>query len=850
MPRNPAVLYLSLTLFLPLSAVAQQSRIASPIDNNRRVTLTGHISPRALAGSDQGPVDPSFVMARVTLMMRPSASQQAELDQLLELQQDPSSPNFHRWLTPEQFADRFGVSQADVKQIEAWLGTQNLPVVEVARARNYIAVTATAGALQQAFGLDIHHYLVHGELHYANANEPSIPAALQGVITSMRGLTDFRLKPRIKTLKPAAALPRYTNFSLCEDYCIGPGDQATIYDITPLHNAGLNGSGQTIVVVGQTDILAGDISQYRSFFSLPAINLQQTLVPGSADPGVSTSGDLGESDLDIEISGGVAQNATINFVYSTDVFTSLQYAVDNDLAPVITMSYGDCEPSFGQAEAVSMQGMAQQANAQGITWFAASGDQGAADCYGDGGGLDDLVAVDMPASIPQVTGVGGTQFNEGTGAYWSATNTASNASALSYIPEVAWNTTVLDGTPSASGGGASIYFSKPSWQTGEGVPNDGARDVPDVSISASDDHDPYLIFTSDPTICGTSRRGSATCEGLVGGTSVGAPSYAGLAALVNQAVVSKGIQSSPGLGNINPTLYGVFNSTPAAYHDVTSGNNSIQITCPPRQFGCEPLDITGYNAGPGYDQVTGIGSMDANALVTAWLASLNAHVTPPGSFSISGISNNGSGQQVYAPGEIISIYGTSLASSTQQATSLPLPTTLAGVTISINGTPAPLFYVSATQINAQIPYEVQAGTTATLEVSSSTGSGSFTFPVGTAAAAPGIYINQNAPVGYASAAQGQEIVLYVTGAGLVSPAVADGAAPTPGTTPVPTQSVTVTMGGVNAPIDFIGIPSWSAGVLQINCTVPTNAPLLLGTEPVVVTVGGVASNSAILTVTP
>jgi subtilase family serine protease len=349
MPKNQAVIFLSFALLLTLPAMAQPSRIAGRIDNNQRVTLTGHISPKTLGGIDRGAVDPALQIPRVTLMLQPSASQQANLDQLLAQQQDPTSPNYHRSLTPEQFADRFGVSQADLNQIIAWLKSQNLKVVGVARARNWIAVSGAAGAVGQAFGVQIHHYLVNTELHFANTVEPSIPVSLQGVVTAIRGLNDFRLRPALRRRGSVTLMqPQYNNATFCQStiapsgHCIGPNDLATIYNITPLFNAGLNGSGQTSVVVGQTDIRVADITAFRSFFSLPAINLQQTLVPGSADPGISP-GDLGESDLDLENSGAVARNATINFVYSTDVMTSAQYAIDQNLAPILSMSYGDCE---------------------------------------------------------------------------------------------------------------------------------------------------------------------------------------------------------------------------------------------------------------------------------------------------------------------------------------------------------------------------------------------------------------------------------------------------------------------------------------------------------------------------
>src|ERR1700722_13664964 len=254
------------------------------------------------------------------------------------------------------------------------------------------------------------------------------------------------------------------------------------------------------------------------------------LVPGSANPGSdAASGDLAESDLDLEWAGAVARNSSLIFVYSTDVMTSLQYAIDQNLAPVVSVSYGSCERETPASESSTFVEWAQQANAQGITWFAASGDDGGADCADS---QNPGLAVDLPGSVPEVTSVGGTEFVEGTGTFWNATNNANGASALSYIPETTWNTSTEDQEPAASGGGASVLFSKPSWQTGPGVPGDNVRHVPDVALNASDDHDPYMVYTS----------GSLQ---LFGGTSLPTPSSAGLTALLNQKL------GSAGVGNIN-----------------------------------------------------------------------------------------------------------------------------------------------------------------------------------------------------------------------------------------------------------------------------------------------------------
>ncbi|MBV9745886.1 MAG: S8/S53 family peptidase, partial [Acidobacteriia bacterium] len=543
------LLFTAAAMWLPLLVFAQQIRIVGKIDNNQRITLRGHLHPRALPQFDQGRLDPGMRLSRVTVALKPSAAQQADLDQLLAQQQDPSSPNYHKWLTPEQFAERFGASQADVDKVVQWLQSQNLKVTSVARGRNAISVSGTAAAVESAFRVELHRFVINGESHFANATEPSVPAAFDGVIGGIRGLNNFRLRPasKVRLVLPRGARPKYTSGD-CGGNCIAPEDFATIYNLKPLYQSGLNGSGQKIVVVGQTDIRLADIQEFRSTFNLPAINLQQILVPNSTDPLIS-SGDLGESDLDLELSGAIAPNATIIFVYSDDVETSAEYAIDQNLAPVISMSYGDCEAAYQASDATSMRALAQQANAQGITWLAASGDNGATDCYGDGSGNDNVVSVDMPASIPEVTGVGGTEFNEGSGTYWNATNDANGGSAISYIPETAWNDSSIDGSPSASGGGVSVYFTKPSWQTGTGVPNDGVRDVPDIALSASADHDPYMIYSSDGCREG---RVVETCLQYVGGTSVGPPQMAGLLALLNQQLVNSG--SSAGLGNINPQL--------------------------------------------------------------------------------------------------------------------------------------------------------------------------------------------------------------------------------------------------------------------------------------------------------
>lgn len=936
---------------LPGVLLAQPNRITGKIVDSQRFTLSGHVHPNAVSQFDQGKADPALQLNSVTLVLKPSDSQQADLNSLLAQQQDPASKNYHNWLTPEQFADRFGASQADIDKIVAWVQSQQLTVTSVARGRNAVMLKGTAAQAQSAFGTEIHMYLVNGETHYANATEPSLPAALQGVVLAIHGLHNFRMKARTHKLTPLGLAadgisPAYTSTGT---HSIAPDDFATIYDIAPLYKAGIDGTGQKMVIVGQTTITTAHLATFRSYFGLAASNLTTLLVPNTTNPGSSAS-DAEESDLDLQWASAVARGASLLFVYSYDVTDAVQYAIDQNLAPVITMSYGECEiagRNGTQSDATMMQGWAQQGNAQGITWVASSGDNGAADCYGTTTGTgassssDLAVAVDLPGSIPEVTSVGGTEFTEGSGSYWNTTNTTTKESAKSYIPETTWNDTAIDGSPSASGGGASIFFSKPSWQTGTGVPNDNARDVPDVALSASADHDGYMVYTTS---------GRVTGWYVFGGTSCAAPTFSGILTLLDQYLVSNGYQSNSGLGNVNSHLYSYATSTPNAFHDITTGNNIVSVsTCSgPR---CTPVTATsgGYSAGVGYDQVTGLGSVDAFNFVTGWhtgallitstpamtltagpailsttgSTSLTATVTSTNGFtptgtvtftvgsvilgtatlsgssgtasatltinggaaglitgsdtiaasyggdssfnpataatsltlvnpssvapSISAATNAASYNQSYAPGMLLSIFGTNLALSTRTTTSsLPLPTLADNVSVTVNGVAAPFYYISPSQLNVQIPYETPSSGKVAVVVSNNGQTASTSIQM--AAVAPGIFTDSNgALVPTATVTRGQSVTLYVSGAGAVSPSAATGSVPVTGTTPTPTHATVITVGGVQAPTpSYIGIPSWSVGVLQINFTVPATAPL--GSQTVVVSVGGVASPAVPLTV--
>ncbi len=596
-------------LLLPLvagSLPAAQDRVTGPVDLNRTTVLPGHLLPQAQARFDRGTVDPGMPLDRITVFLRPDPS----LDTFLEELYNRSSPNYRQFLTPEQFGDRFGAGAGDLAAIRSWLESAGLRVTDTARGRHWIAVTGDAAAAARAFHTEFHHYLVDGKLHFANATEPSIPAAFSGVVAGIYGLHDFHPQPLVLPALSAAT----PQANLGGSHYLVPDDFATIFDIDPLYTAGFNGTGQSIAVAGQTAINLSDIRTFRSDFKLPPADPQLMLVGKS--PGNVGGGFLEEADLDIEWSGAVAPNATIIYVYSNDVYTSAQYAIDQNVAPVLTFSYGDCEPSAPSA----MRYIAQQANAQGITWMVASGDAGTATCddvYGAPTPQSSLgPSPAFPADFPEVTAVGGTTFNEGLGNYWAASNDANGGSALSYIPEVAWNDTAARNSFAATGGGASVVFTQPAWQTGPGVPNDGTRHVPDVAFPASPDHDGYEVITG----------GSL---GIFGGTSLASPTFAGVVALLNQYLTSKGLLAQPGLGNINPDLYRLAQSSSGIFHDIITGNN--QVPCVQASVACIN-GLVGYTAGPGYDLTTGWGSVDVNNLVTQWstasAASTSLSATP------------------------------------------------------------------------------------------------------------------------------------------------------------------------------------------------------------------------------
>ncbi len=579
-------------------------RIVEPVDEFDTVALKGNTHPLARAEFDRGAVAPGTRMERMMLVLTRGAEQQQDLDALVQSQHDPTSPLYQHWLTPQEYGQRFGAAESDLAQITYWLESHGFTVEPMKAGRRVVIFSGTAAQVAEAFHTEIHRFVALGQEHIANVQDPQIPRALASVVGGVLSLHDFRHTPQIQSKRELpkrtqASSPEWTDGSY---YYLMPGDYATIYDLNPLYNSGVTGSGVSIAIVGRSNITLSDVTTFRSNAGLPVNN--PTIIVDGANPGVLSGGDHDEATLDVEWSGATAPRATVKFVVAESTATtdgvdlSAEYIVDNDVAPVMSTSYGSCEAYLGSSALDFYNSLWEQAASEGISSFVSSGDEGAAGCDSGSSTKGTIAAVNGMCTSPYSTCVGGTEFNEGTGSYWSTTNGTGDSSALSYIPEKVWNESASDGGSGlwAGGGGVSKYFSQPTWQTGI-VPSsaNGMRTVPDVSLTAAG-HDGYMI-----------------CENggmyVVSGTSAASPSFAGIMALVVQQ------EGSP-QGNANTTLYKLLDVSESPFHPTLTGNNSVP-------------GVAGFTAtGAAYNMATGLGSVDGNLLVTEWASA--GTVTPKG----------------------------------------------------------------------------------------------------------------------------------------------------------------------------------------------------------------------------
>jgi subtilase family serine protease len=628
-----------------LGAQSAASRISSEINSSEISPMQGSRHPLAQPEFDAGRVPANMRLTGMTIAFNLSAAQKADLEALMAAQKNPASPLFHQWITPDQYAARFGMAQADLDKVQNWLLQQGFSVDWVARSRNMIRFSGTVSQAERAFSTEMHYYNAEGTRHLAPSTNLQIPSALAPVVLAVRGLDDFKPKAQVVVHRDVRPRASFTSGQTGNVY-FSPGDIATAYDVTPLYNpGGFNGAGQSIAVVGQSAVILSDIEAFQSAASLPIKDPTLVLVPASGAPTIY-SNDETESDLDLEWAGAMAPGADIFFVYTGDsqnsngTFDAISYAIDQKIADIVSVSYGACEPTLN---GFSLESSFMQASVQGQTVVAASGDQGSTACYvsptttNPTQAIQQELAVSYPASSPNVTAVGGTEIqaidgvDPSTGTkganystYWNSTSgTDIVASLKQYIPEVAWNDDSSAGGLSATGGGKStIFLTKPTWQAAL-TPNDGVRDVPDISFYASGGFPGYLYCTSDTTSWSTQQQGSCdsgfrdSVSGLLtvaGGTSFAAPIFAGMLALINQKA-----GYTTGSGEINSTLYSLATSGGAysagtLFHDVTTGNNE----CTAGSTYCSAAGAGSYSAGTGYDLVTGLGSIDAANLAAAW----------------------------------------------------------------------------------------------------------------------------------------------------------------------------------------------------------------------------------------
>jgi subtilase family serine protease len=701
--------------------------ISQPLDESKLTVLRGNTHPLARAEFDRGAAPADLPMNHMQLLLRRSPEQEAALERLMAEQLDRLSPNYHKWLTPEQFGEQFGPSDQDILTITGWLQSHGFLIGNAPKGKTTIDFSGTAAQVQQAFHTPIHKYVINGQEHWANVKDPAIPSALTASVEGIVSLHNFF--PRAQSVAgPARQInrPLYTfptnpqcsestsssNTNPCL-YGVGPADFDKIYNVP----SSLTGAGETIAIVSDSDINSTDVDQFRQIFGLPAKNFQQIETDPSGDPGIqppnrtNSNGDEVEAILDVEWAGAVAPAAMIDLVVSpttnttSGIDTSAQYIVNNKLAPIMGVSYGLCELDLGTAGNSFHNMLWQQAAAEGITVLVSAGDNGAAGC--------DIVEVNGASTQPATEGlevsglastpynlaVGGTDFNDPTpSTYWgTSNNSTTQLSALSYIPETTWNETCTNtivvqffndanvaaacndpvvqqfenssgvflvaptggsggvsncttnsttsttlGPPSSCSGG----YAKPTWQTGPGVPNDGKRDLPDLSMFSGDG----LISGSFYIACeadlnGTS--GSVPCNlssqdfVAVGGTSAATQAMAGIVALIDQ-------KEGSAQGNVNPVLYSLASqqspsscnsSSPGAscvFNNVTVG--TIAMPCGKGSPNCTVTGsnqvgvLSGYNAGTGYNLATGLGSLNVANLTNLWgptfyLSSANPAVT-------------------------------------------------------------------------------------------------------------------------------------------------------------------------------------------------------------------------------
>jgi len=660
--RSLATGICALTLLLSAtSQAAAGDAIVTPVDNAKRAALADQGAPWAQPKNDLGAVPADLTLDHLSLVLRRSPERQLAYDQLLREQQDAASPNYHHWLSPNEIGERFGATQHDIDALSNWLLMQGFSVAAVANSRTRIHFSGRAADVASAFGTELHYFQADAEKRIANTVAASIPAAFADAVRYVIGLSPITFRPahriigaRKMFLGNGSPQPAETscNGTVCS-HLVFPADFAKIYNLEPVYQQNIDGSGQTIAIVGLARTSEPDIMNFQTLSGL-AIRYPTIIIPpGGTDPGPAATtcsetgtpscghpsdlvSEQGEATLDVERAGSVAPGAAVKLIISANtassdgVQTAIEYAIDTTPVPanILSISFGGCEAESGGSGSVHwLDDLFSQAAMEGISTFVASGDSGVADCADptQPPPAVQVAGTNALCSSGYVTCVGGTEFADtaNPSAYWASSNGADFLSAFGYIPEGAWNEpTGSDGSTqlAATGGGVSAYIPTPSWQVGTGVPGQQGRYTPDVSFGASL-HDAYFgCMAAEGASCVVTTNGSFQPLGF-GGTSASAPSMAGIAALLNQ-------NAGSAQANLNPRFYALAaNPTNGVFHDVTVASSgvtnctlAIPSLCNNTTPGPSGLSggLPGYRVGTGYDLATGLGSIDVANLLAQW----------------------------------------------------------------------------------------------------------------------------------------------------------------------------------------------------------------------------------------
>jgi subtilase family serine protease len=673
-------------------------RIVDAVDETKLVTLAGHTHPLAAPKYDRGAVSDSFPMEHMFLQLRRSPEQEEMLERSITELQDPRSGSYHQWLKADEMGTKFGPAQQDIETVVQWLSSHGLKVNTVYKNGMTIDVSGTAGQVRDAFHTEIHKYVVNGKQHIANASDPQIPAAIAPVVVGVVALHDFMPKSALVKRNKSFTFPCTgcpDGFNGAPQYDEAPADLATIYNVTPLYTEKkpITGKGQTVVVLEDADINPADIATFRKAFGLSSYSGTFAQIhpgTGCSDPGFN--GDEGEAALDAEWAGAVAPDASVELASCADTTTNFGalIAAQNllDLTnppPILSLSYLGCEAVQGPSGNVYINALWQQAASEGVSVFVAAGDNGADGCDAFNVPTPNWavtgIAANGLASTPYNVATGGTDFLDSfegaNDTYWSTTNSPTGKSAKSYIPEMAWNDSCASNVlfsfygyasalsfcnsePGASfidivgGSGApSILYAKPYWQTGvPGIPKDGARDLPDVSLFASNGFWSHgiLYCMSDPTQGGSPCDYSNALDAFnnsAGGTSFTAPQFASIQALINQKAGAPqgnpdpvfynlarsefGTASDPDSGNLSACNASQGNKVASScvFYDVTTSNNAVPCygsnTCydpSASEYGIlstsDKTLLEAYPTTTGWDFATGLGSVNVTNLVNRW----------------------------------------------------------------------------------------------------------------------------------------------------------------------------------------------------------------------------------------